>query len=123
VPQSTPFDIALYETYLFVFALAAFAAFAAWLAALAAALAAFAIVFAVVPDMFEVEVFDVVVFIVDVFVVVVFILVVVLVRTLAFVLLAVSPQAIPSALTAKTAERAITFFMIELILLSSSKIN
>jgi hypothetical protein len=106
---------------------------AALLAATAVFFAAFAVVFAdeatlviVLPfvDVFDM-VFDVVVFIVDVLVVDVFkVAVLALVRlVLVFELLADSPQAIPSALIAKTAERAITFFMIELILLSSSKIN
>jgi hypothetical protein len=39
------------------------------------------------------------------------------------VLVAVSPQAIPKALNAKSVESAINFFITELILLSSSKIN
>ena len=106
-----------------MFALAAFAAFAAWLAALAAALAELAIAFAAVPDIFDVEVFEV--FIVDVLAVDAFTVVVLVFErlALAFVLLAVSPQAIPSVLTPKRAEIAITFFMIELILLSFSKIN
>ena len=110
--KAARFSVArLKRTYLFVFPLAAFAAFAAWLAALAAELAALAIAFAVE---FEIVVFDVIVF--DVFVVIVFdvlkLLVFVLRFILVLVLLADSPQAIPSALTARRAERAITFFMI-----------
>jgi len=102
---------------------------AALLAAFAVFFAMFAVVFADVAtfviELPVVDVFDVLVFAVDVLVVDVFkVAVLALVRlVLVFELLAVSPQAIPSALTAKTAERAITFFMIELILLSSSKIN
>jgi|SRR4029078_12441171 hypothetical protein len=42
---------------------------------------------------------------------------------LAAVLVVSPPQAIPKALKAKSVESAITFFIIELILLSSSKIK
>lgn len=91
---------------------------------------AFALAFAAGLLAFAVFVVVVVVFVAAVFVVfvivvpfdVVFVVVVLVALVLVLVLfVAASPQAIPKALNIKSVERAITFFIPFLILLSSSK--
>jgi len=89
---------------------------------LSAGLALVAVVLVVV--VFVVVVFVVVVeFVVDELFAGAIVLVVVFAGLLPAALLAASPQAIPNALKAKSDESAITFFILKVILLSSSKIN
>lgn len=77
-------------------------AFTAVFAAFASVLVAFAAAFTALPTVFAVLAALLVVFV---------------------VLVASGPQAIPNALKAKSVESAIIFFITELVLLSSSKIN
>jgi hypothetical protein len=77
-------------------------------------------------DMFELDMveFDIVVFDIEEFMFDIDVLVVFMFVRLALALFtAVSPQAMPSAPKARTAESAITFFITRNILLSSSKIE